>query len=79
MGERTEKINVLDSNHYTEEQLIKQAGAFRVLNKRVSEYHAQQEAMPEFIRDDEDAKNDAIATITRWVLEEHEADLTIVN
>lgn len=67
--------NELESKNFTKEQLERQAGAFRLLNKRIKDYYKQQETMPIFIRDDEEAQAESVATLTRWIIEEHDDDL----
>lgn len=56
---------------YTEEQIKQQAGSFRLLAKRVSQYFNMQEQFPEEIRDSDEEAAEALVCILSAILDEN--------
>lgn len=60
---------------YTPEQLAQQAGAFRLLAKRVEEYEKQMASVPKEIRDDDGEKAISVAFIAWSIISENKEAL----
>ncbi len=56
---------------YTEEQIKQQAGSFRLLAQRVSQYFNMQEQFPESIRDSDEESAEALVGILSAILDEN--------
>ena len=52
-------------------QLKGQAEAFQLLSKRITEYEKHQDSLPLLLKDTEETRNEQIANLALWFVEEY--------